>query len=50
MIISASIPFTLFRALEHKKITGNERVIIAGAATGWSFGAQVWQLEGLVAC
>jgi 3-oxoacyl-[acyl-carrier-protein] synthase III len=39
---SASIPVTLHRALSQGKIRPGHRVVLTGAATGWGFGAQLW--------
>lgn len=50
VLASVSIPLTLHHALTEKKISGHETVLFAGAATGWNFGAQLWKLDGTVAC
>jgi putative alkyl quinolone biosynthesis protein PqsC len=50
VMVSASIPYTLYTAIKEGKIKGNEKVIIAGAATGWTFGCQLWQLENTQVC
>lgn len=47
---SVSIPMTLYHALKEEKMKSHGRVVLAGAATGWNFGAQVWDLDNLVAC
>jgi 2-heptyl-4(1H)-quinolone synthase subunit PqsC len=46
VLVSVSIPLTLCFALHNKKIDPYSKVVLAGAATGWNFGAQVWQLNG----
>jgi 3-oxoacyl-[acyl-carrier-protein] synthase III len=43
---SASIPVTLHRALAEGKIRAGHRVMLAGAATGWGFAAQLWNWSG----
>lgn len=48
VMISASIPVTLATAIEEAKFSGSGLLVLAGAATGWSFGAQVWRVNELV--
>lgn len=42
-IASVSTPLTLYEALKKDKI--KNKIVIAGAATGWGFGAQVWKIN-----
>ncbi len=46
VLVSVSIPLTLCYALHNKKLDPYGKIVLAGAATGWNFGAQVWQLNG----
>jgi 3-oxoacyl-[acyl-carrier-protein] synthase-3 len=46
-LASASIPLTLHEALRQKKIKNTDKVVLAGASTGWGFCAQVWQIENI---
>lgn len=43
-MVSVSMPVTLYEALRQGLIRPGHRVVIAGAATGWGFGAQVWEV------
>ncbi|MFD2786730.1 3-oxoacyl-ACP synthase III family protein [Hymenobacter rubripertinctus] len=43
-MVSVSMPVTLYEALRQGLIKPGNRVVIAGAATGWGFGAQVWEV------
>jgi putative alkyl quinolone biosynthesis protein PqsC len=40
---SVALPTALMKALEDGKIRRGHHVVLAGAATGWSYGAQVWR-------
>lgn len=40
---SVALPMALMKALEEGKIRSGDHVVMAGAATGWSYGAQVWR-------
>ncbi|WP_263140137.1 3-oxoacyl-ACP synthase III family protein [Pseudomonas sp. RIT-PI-AD] len=50
VMISVSIPYTLITALRQGRIGPGDRVMLAGAATGWGFAAQVWQLGEVLVC
>lgn len=50
VMVSASIPFTLYTALKEQKISSGDTIVMAGAATGWGFAAQVWTLENIILC
>lgn len=50
VMVSVSIPFTLFTAIKNGKITPGHRVVLAGAATGWGFAAQVWRMDEVLLC
>lgn len=50
VMVSASIPFTLYTALKANKIPEGGKVVLAGAATGWGFAAQVWKLGKTTLC
>jgi 3-oxoacyl-[acyl-carrier-protein] synthase-3 len=43
-MVSVSMPVTLYEALKQGKIKPGDKVVIAGAATGWGFGAQIWEV------
>jgi|TARA_B110000037_G_scaffold8373_1_gene9024 3-oxoacyl-[acyl-carrier-protein] synthase-3 len=43
-LASASTPVTLYEALKQGRIKIGDTVVIAGAAIGWGFGAQVWKI------
>lgn len=44
-LASVSIPVTLYEAVRQKKLAAGNRVVFAGASTGWGFCAQVWDLH-----
>jgi len=50
VMVSVSLPFTLYTALRKEKIPANGLVVMAGAATGWGFAAQVWRMGDVVIC
>ncbi|MDO6708155.1 3-oxoacyl-ACP synthase III family protein [Photobacterium sp. 1_MG-2023] len=50
VVVSVSIPFTLYTALKENKIPEGGTVVLAGAATGWGFAAQVWKLGKMTLC
>ncbi len=50
VMISVSIPYTLMTGLREGKIRPGDRIVMAGAATGWGFAAQVWQLGEVLVC
>lgn len=50
VMVSVSLPFTLFKALKEKRIQAGQNVVLAGAATGWGFAAQVWKMDDVVLC
>jgi 3-oxoacyl-[acyl-carrier-protein] synthase-3 len=43
-LASASTPVTLYEAFKQNRIKEGDVVVIAGAAIGWGFGAQVWKI------
>lgn len=43
-LASASTPVTLYEALKQGRVKTGDTVVIAGAAIGWGFGAQVWKI------
>ncbi|WP_394836390.1 3-oxoacyl-ACP synthase III family protein [Pendulispora rubella] len=42
-LVSASMPITLHHAIERGHVGPGKTIVIAGASTGWGFGAQVWR-------
>lgn len=50
VMVSVSIPFTLYSALHKGLVKPGHRIVLAGAATGWGFAAQVWQMDSVVLC
>ncbi|WP_375055759.1 3-oxoacyl-ACP synthase III family protein [Zobellella sp. DQSA1] len=50
VMVSVSLPFTLFKALQQKRIQARQHIVLAGAATGWGFAAQVWKMDDVVLC
>lgn len=42
-LLAAAMPITAHRAMEEGRIKPGSKVVIAGAALGWSFGAQLWR-------
>ncbi|WP_062060033.1 3-oxoacyl-ACP synthase III family protein [Cellvibrio sp. OA-2007] len=50
VMVSVSIPFTLYSALSKGLVKPGQRIVLAGAATGWGFAAQVWQMDEVVLC
>lgn len=50
VMVSVALPYTLYCALEDKKISKNQHIVLAGAGTGWSFLAQVWHVGDIVIC
>ena len=45
VMVSSSIPATLHQAIKQGVIGDGSHIILAGAATGWNFGAQVWKVS-----
>ncbi len=43
-MVSVSMPVTLSESIKQGKIKAGNKIVIAGAATGWGFGAQVWEI------
>lgn len=43
-LASASTPVTLYEAIKQGRVKEGDTVVIAGAAIGWGFGAQVWKI------
>jgi 3-oxoacyl-[acyl-carrier-protein] synthase-3 len=43
-MVSVSMPVTLAESIKQQKIKSGDTIVIAGAATGWGFGAQIWQI------
>lgn len=43
-LASASMPVTLYEAIKQGRVKEGDTVVIAGAAIGWGFGAQVWKI------
>lgn len=43
-LASASTPVTLYEAIKQGRVKKGDTVVIAGAAIGWGFGAQVWKI------
>lgn len=50
VMVSVSIPYTLYTALRENKIPEGGKVVLAGAATGWGFAAQVWKIGNVTLC
>ncbi|TRX76856.1 3-oxoacyl-ACP synthase III family protein [Pseudomonas mangiferae] len=50
VMISVAIPYTLAKALREEHIRPGDHVVMAGAATGWGFAAQVWRLDDVLVC
>lgn len=50
VMVSVSLPFTLYSALSQGLVKPGQRIVLAGAATGWGFAAQVWQMDHVVLC
>lgn len=50
VMVSVSLPFTLYKALQTKRIEAGHHIVLAGAATGWGFAAQVWKMDDVVLC
>lgn len=50
VMISVAVPYTLVAALQGGHIRPGDRVVMAGAATGWGFAAQVWRLGDVLVC
>lgn len=50
VMVSVSIPYTLYTALKENKVPEGGKVVLAGAATGWGFAAQVWKLGNVTLC
>ncbi|MBN3819346.1 3-oxoacyl-ACP synthase III family protein, partial [Paraburkholderia sp. Se-20369] len=42
-LVSAAVPFALFDSIRRGVIRPGSLVVLAGAAAGWSFGAQLWR-------
>ncbi len=50
VMVSASMPFTLYTALSKELISENSTIVLAGAATGWGFASQVWRMGKVIIC
>ncbi|WP_043316392.1 3-oxoacyl-ACP synthase III family protein [Microbulbifer sp. HZ11] len=50
VMVSASIPYTLHQSLKQARIQKGDTIVMAGAATGWGFAAQVWRVGDIVIC
>lgn len=50
VMVSVSIPYTLYTALNNEEVPEGGLVVLAGAATGWGFAAQVWKLGKVSLC
>ncbi|WP_231757257.1 3-oxoacyl-ACP synthase III family protein [Microbulbifer elongatus] len=50
VMVSASIPYTLHQSLKQGRIQKGDNIVMAGAATGWGFAAQVWRIGDMVIC
>lgn len=48
-MVASSLPFTLHQAIKQNRLRTGDYVVIAGAAVGWSFGAQLWRMGDCVA-
>lgn len=46
-MVSVSMPVTLYEAYSRKLIKPGDKIVIAGAATGWGFGAQIWEIGNI---
>ncbi|KVU11655.1 3-ketoacyl-ACP synthase [Burkholderia ubonensis] len=42
-LVSAAVPFALYESIRRGVIRPGSLVVLAGAAAGWSFGAQLWR-------
>lgn len=47
-LASASTPVTLYEAIKQGRVKTGDTVVIAGAAIGWGFGAQVWKIDNKI--
>mgnify|MGYP001327284716 CR=1 FL=1 len=50
VMVSVAVPYTLYKALIEKNVTPGKVVVLAGAATGWGFLAQVWRIGQILIC
>jgi putative alkyl quinolone biosynthesis protein PqsC len=50
VMVSVAVPHTLWLALGEGRIAPGDTIVLAGAGTGWGFLAQVWNVDGIVAC
>lgn len=48
-MVAASVPFTLHQAIKDKQVQAGDTIIISSAAIGWSFGAQIWKVDDIIA-
>ena len=47
-MVSVSMPITLYESIKLGKINPGDNIVIAGAATGWGYGAQVWKIDNQI--
>ncbi|QNB01302.1 3-oxoacyl-ACP synthase III family protein [Massilia sp. Se16.2.3] len=50
VMVSVAVPHNLWMALEQGRIAPGDTIVLAGAGIGWGFLAQVWNVDGIVAC
>lgn len=50
VMVSVAVPHTLWLALGEGRVAPGDTIVMAGAGTGWGFLAQVWNVDGIVAC
>lgn len=48
--VSVAVPHNLWTALQAGRIKPGDTIVLGGAGTGWGFLAQVWNVDGIVAC
>ncbi|MBX3304662.1 MAG: 3-oxoacyl-ACP synthase III family protein [Nitrospira sp.] len=50
VMVSVAVPYTLYKALNEGSVTPGKVIVLAGAATGWGFLAQVWRVGQILVC
>lgn len=50
VMVSVAVPHNLWLALKQERIAPGDTIVLAGAGIGWGFLAQVWNVDGIVAC
>jgi 3-oxoacyl-(acyl-carrier-protein) synthase III len=46
-LVSASVGVTLCEAITNHQLAQGDHIVLAGAGSGWSFGAQVWRVHDI---